>query len=172
MVGEEREKIPPPAIRKSDDRTIPRPFLMVKPSRRSVGWKPEAKTTTAHCVEPESAAQKSFVGLAGVLAPWMHGFPVPSIVVTVYPPDEMTETPGRMRTDSLYVPGATETRSPGAAWQIAFWILQYGDACVPAPGHGLDAFTMSVAPEAGRSAAEEIRTEAASRRSARRTRAW
>src|SRR5881409_295733 len=100
MVGEETEKIPPPAtfLRDSALRLIPFPLLMVKPSSRSSLTNPEPKTTTEHCVEPAAAVQKSFAGSGGLqfvlVHPRMQTLPVPSIVVTEYPVVETTETPG------------------------------------------------------------------------------
>ena len=101
MVGEEREKMPPPAILKSRLRLIPFPPRIVKPSMRSSFVNPLAKTTVEQTGRSGLGTQKSTPGFG--VAPWprMHVFPVPSIVVTAYPPVEMTETPGRMRIDSL-----------------------------------------------------------------------
>src|SRR5437867_4036063 len=88
MVGEETEKIPPPAtfLRDSALRLIPLPFLMVKPSSRSLLMKLDPNTTTEHCVDPAVGVQKSFTGSGGLqlvlVHPRMHTFPVPSIVVT------------------------------------------------------------------------------------------
>src|ERR1043166_229786 len=87
IVGDDSTKTPPPAMVTSWSRLTPFPFLTVNPSRRSALVKPEAKTTTEHCVEPTTAVQKSFAGSGGSLRPRMHGLPVPSIVVTDEPPD-------------------------------------------------------------------------------------
>ena len=126
IVGELKAKIPPPAflVGVSLGRSTPWPPRMVNPSRRSAVVKSEPKTTTEHWTEPGSGAQKSFAGSGGVEAPWMQVLPVPSIVVIAAPWTEKTDTPGFMRIDSRYVPGATETWSPLAEWQIASWIRQ------------------------------------------------
>ncbi len=66
----------------------------------------------------------------------VQGFPAPLMVVTDGPPCDMRLTPGFIRIDSGYVPGATLTVSPEAAAQMPSWMRQYGLARVPEPVAG------------------------------------
>jgi hypothetical protein len=87
---------------------------MVNPSGIVAGVWPVEKVTTEHWL-PGFLAQK----LASV-----HGLPVELMVVTAAPPWEMTLTSGFIRNASRQVPGATLTRSPLAATQMASWMRQ------------------------------------------------
>src|SRR5262245_1399764 len=102
IVGEEKQKMPPPAIflRASALRLMPRPPVIVNPSRRSAFVNPEPNTTAEHCVRVALSTQKSVAGAGGVLAPWMHRLSVASMIVTAGPAFDRTDTPGRIRTDS------------------------------------------------------------------------